>query len=88
MVKKPEDHDWRDCTCTFTGSISAGSPVIGADGRIEKGDIKLSGVVVDHRYLGRSQKYGMIPDFEIDVRGKSGAVLKIGLLDNNFQVIK
>jgi len=87
MIRKPEDHDWRECVCTFHGKLVDGRPVLDKDGRIEKGDTKLSGVVVRQRYLGRRGE-GLIPDFEIEVRGESGAVVKIGLLENNFQVVE
>lgn len=86
-IHKPEDHDWSGCLCTFRGLIVENKPVIGADGCIEKGDTKLSGIVIDQKYLGQVGS-GLIPDFEINVRGASGAVLKIKLLDNRFQVVE
>lgn len=86
-IHKPEDHDWSGCLCTFRGLIEDRKPVIGEDGCIQKGNTKLSGIVVTQRYLGQMGD-SLIPDFEIEVRGASGATLKIKLLDNKFQVVE
>lgn len=85
-IRKPEDHDWTGCRCTFTGELGPNGPVIGDNGRILPGDTKIKGKVTGQTYLGPSQKYNLIPDFELEVEGKSKAVMKIGLLDNNFQL--
>lgn len=87
-IRKPEDHDWTGCLCTFRGQLGADSrPEVGADGRVVPGETKIKGIVAGQTYLGPSGK-GQIPDFEIEVRGtKSETVLKIGLLANSFQVV-
>lgn len=87
-IRKPEDHDWTGCLCTFQGLLDAdGRPEVGPDGRVVPGETKIKGIVTGQTYQGPSGK-GQIPDFEIEVRGtRSMTVLKIGLLANSFQVV-
>lgn len=86
QIGHPSEHDWTGQLCTFMAQIEDGRPVLTNDGRICPGTTKLSGTVTGQRYLG-NQGIGLIPNFEISVRGSSGAVVKIGLLENNFQLI-
>jgi hypothetical protein len=89
-IRKPEDHDWTGCLCTFRGRLDeSGRPAVGADGRVAPGETKIKGIVTGQTYLGRDNKWN-IPDFEIEVKGTkegSRAVLKIGLMANSFQVV-
>lgn len=86
IVASPEDHDWAGLLCTFLVLLKDNSPVVDvATGRLLPGLTKARGRVVNQIYLGRTGD-GMIPDFEIEVQTKSGQ-WKIGLLDNNFQII-
>lgn len=86
-IRKPEDHDWTGCLCTFWGQLDeSGCPLVGENGRAVRGDTKIKGTVVGQTYLGRDNKWN-IPDFEIELKGKSKTVLKIGLMENGFQVV-
>lgn len=87
-IRKPEDHDWTGCLCTFRGRLGAnGRPEVGQDGRVLPGETKIKGIVAGQAYLGPSG-LGQIPDFEIEVQStKNQNVLKIGLLANSFQVV-
>lgn len=87
-IRKPEDHDWTGCLCTFRARTGAdGRLEVGPDGLVVPGELKIKGIVQSQKYLGR-QGVGQIPDFEIEVKGtKSETILKIGLLANSFQVV-
>lgn len=43
---------------------------------------RLVGVVEDARYIGPTAR-GQIPDWEISVRGKSGALLNVSLVESH-----
>jgi len=87
-IRKPEDHDWTGKLCTFMAKAKDGGGLeIDAEtGCVLAGELKVSGTVVGQEYRGLSG-IGSIPDFTIEVEGSSGAVVKIGLLENNFQVV-
>ena len=87
---KPASHetaplDWRGQRCTFEAEIMDGQLVTGENGFVRPGQSKVSGVAVDQRYTGRKGA-GAIPDYQITVRGRTGRIVKIGMLENNFQL--
>ena len=78
-------HDWRGQPCTFEAELQGGQLVIDKNGIVRPGEIKISGVVADQKFI-RRRGLGMIPDYLVTVRGRSGSIAKISLLDNNFQL--
>lgn len=84
-IRRPEDHDWTGRLCTFMAEMGEQGPEVDAAGLVRPGGTKLSGIVQGQSYRGPDP--GGIPDFTIEVRGGSGAVVEIGLLANNFQVV-
>lgn len=78
-------HNWRGQRCTFEATLQDGQLVIDKNGIVRPGEIKISGVVADQKFIGRRGPE-MIPDYQITVRGRSGSIAKISLLDNNFQL--
>ena len=80
------NHNWRGQRCIFEAELVDGKPVTDEDGLVRPGQSKVSGIVADQRYIGR-RGVGQIPDYQITVRGNSGTIIKIDLLDNNFQLL-
>lgn len=51
---------------------------IGATARFDLNGKRLVGVVMSHVFTGRTAK-GNIPDYEVTIRGQSGAVLTVSM---------